>query len=102
MDYFKNIGCKVKGVYFSSYGIEKFKPELLDYFIQSDIFEYIENEISTANKYNIINLINVVEHVLEPEDLLVNLKNILSDEGIITFPNDFSPLQDRLLSLRKI
>jgi 2-polyprenyl-3-methyl-5-hydroxy-6-metoxy-1,4-benzoquinol methylase len=104
LNYFKKNGCNVKGVDFSSYGIKKFNPEVLDHFIQSDIFEYLENEINTLNKYNIINLTNVIEHVLEPEDLLVKLKNILSEDGIIiaTFPNDFSPLQERLLSLRKI
>ena len=40
---------------------------------------------------DIIHLGNVIEHVLNPEDLLKKIKNILSSNGILicTFPNDF-------------
>ena len=104
LSYFKSIGCNVKGVDFSSFGIEKFNPEVIGFFVKSDIYEFLQNEITTSNRYDIINLTNVIEHVLHPEELLANLKNILSNDGIIivTFPNDFSKFQYLLYDLGKI
>ncbi len=104
LDVFKSAGCNVKGVDFSSFGIEKFNPKLLGFFKKCDIYEFLHNEVKTANNYDIINLKNVIEHVLEPEDLLVELKTLLKPSGIlvVTFPNDFSNYQKLLLELEKV
>ncbi len=104
LSHFLSIGCNVKGVDFSSLGIEKFNPEVSKYFVKEDIYLFLEKEIRKSNKYDIINLTNVIEHVLEPEDLLVGLKTLLKPFGIlvVTFPNDFSNFQKLLLELGKV
>ena len=104
LSYFRSIGCIVKGVDFSFFGIEKFNPEVINFFIQDDIYQFLKKEMTTSNRYDIINLTNVIEHVLEPEELLLNIKNILTENGVIivTFPNDFSKLQNLLMELGKI
>lgn len=104
LSYFKSLDCEVKGVDFSSYAIKKFNIDVYENFIQSDIYEFLDREIKMSNKYDIINLTHVIEHVAEPEELLLNLKTIVLDGGVIivTFPNDFSELQKQLLDLEKI
>ncbi len=104
LSHFSEIGCKVKGVDFSSYGVKKFNPKVQKYFIKSDIFHFIDQDIRKKNKYDIIHVKNVIEHVLEPEMLLTKIRALLKDNGIVmmTFPNDFSPIQKKLLKLNKI
>ena len=104
LKYFHKAGCKVLGVDFSSHGISKFNKPMLKYFIESEILAFIDNCIAENKKFDVINLTNVIEHVLYPERLLISIKKILSAEGvvIVTFPNDFSSLQDLLLKKEKI
>jgi SAM-dependent methyltransferase len=42
----------------------------------------------------------VLEHIPDPEEFLLNVKKILKDEGIIviTVPNDYNPLQKIFIS----
>ncbi|OGU66357.1 MAG: hypothetical protein A2499_18995 [Stygiobacter sp. RIFOXYC12_FULL_38_8] len=104
LKYFHKAGCKVFGVDFSSHGISKFNKPMLKYFVESEILEFIDKCITENKKFDIINLTNVIEHVLYPEQLLISIKKILSSDGvvIVTFPNDFSSLQDLLLKKKKI
>lgn len=104
LKYFHSIGYKVLGVDFSSFGISKFNKPLLKLFVESEILEFIDNAISLNQKFDVVNLTNVIEHVLLPEKLLLKIKHILKPDGvvIVTFPNDFSSLQDILLKKRKI
>jgi len=104
LSHFNFLGCKVKGVDFSSFGIEKFNPDILKYFKKGNIYDFIYDQIEKSNLWDIINLSNVIEHVLEPEELIFNLKSILSKGGkiICTFPNDYSPFQKLLLKNKKI
>jgi 2-polyprenyl-3-methyl-5-hydroxy-6-metoxy-1,4-benzoquinol methylase len=99
LKYFKEKGFSVKGVDFSDFGIKKLNSNLLKYFIKDDIDNFLKTEISKKNNYDVINLTNVIEHVLDPEKLLSDLKLLLSVEGVIivTFPNDFSKMQELLL-----
>jgi len=55
----------------------------------------LKSEIESKNSYDIIYLQNVLEHVINPIDLLNDLQNILSISGVlvITVPNDFSVVQ---------
>ena len=89
---------------FSSYGIKKFNDSIKEKFTKMDIYEFIDQEQDSHTSWDIIHLGNVIEHVLNPEDLLKKIKNILCQNGILicTFPNDFSILQKRLLELGKI
>lgn len=101
---FYNAGCVVTGVDFTSFAISRFNKGLKKYFFEDDIINFVNKCISTKRKFDIVNLTNVIEHVIEPEKLLFSIKKLLSRKGIIvvTFPNDFSELHNLLLSKRLI
>ncbi len=104
MNHFHKLGCKVKGFDFSAEGIKKNNPNILNFFVQGNIFTLLDEEISKKNKYDIVWLQNVLEHVLDPVALMNSIRNIISDSGylVVTVPNDFSKIQEHLLSFNKV
>lgn len=60
-----------------------------------DIYGFCEWCKKESRIFDCVILINVLEHVPNPKNLLKQLKNILSPEGLLVFcvPNDFSVLQ---------
>lgn len=99
LDYFHKEGCVVTGVDYSDYGIKTHNKSVIEYFTKSEINEYVYSVKESGIKFDIINLTNIIEHILNPEDLILELKEILASNGIliITFPNDFSNIQKILL-----
>ena len=97
--FFLDLGYKCKSLDYSDFGVQKHNPNVTKCFIKGNIFENLSNIISKNEKFGIIILNNVIEHVLNPKDLLLKLKLILEENGIlvITAPNDFSDLQLYLL-----
>lgn len=104
ISYFHKIGVKVTGVDLSIYGVKKFNRHIIKYFVQEDMFNYISMCQKKSIKYDFINLRNVIEHVIHPEELLKNLKSIIKKSGliIVTFPNDYSPIQKYLYKTKKV
>ena len=100
LKYFKDLGFNVTGLDYSSIGIKNHNPGLLDNLIVGDIYKNINNLINKKEKYDVVIVKNVLEHVLEPKKILEKLKNILTDDGIlcIDVPNDFSSLQNHLFN----
>jgi len=96
-----DMGWSVKCVDFSSEGLSNHNPELLDFFDQGDLLTYLNNRSVKDSEYGLINLDNVLEHVVDPEQLLVSLRNVMGPNSIarIEVPNDFSRFQSLLLSL---
>jgi 2-polyprenyl-3-methyl-5-hydroxy-6-metoxy-1,4-benzoquinol methylase len=95
LQYFFDLDFQVKGLDFSEFGIEQHHPDRLDTFVAGDIFHSLDKEIESGNQYDIVWLQNVLEHVLEPFDLLHKLKRLVAPSGclVVTVPNDFSELQ---------
>lgn len=89
---------------FSVHGLQKFHPQLLPFFEQGDIYRILDQAIASGDKYDLINLANVLEHVLDPEALLRMLRRVLSDQGLlrIVVPNDFSDFQAFLKAQGKL
>jgi 2-polyprenyl-3-methyl-5-hydroxy-6-metoxy-1,4-benzoquinol methylase len=104
LNYFNKLGCIVTGVDLSSFAIEKFNKPMKKFFNEEEINSFIGRAINNKYKYDIINITNVIEHVLDPEILLCGIKKILKKRGVIcvTFPNDYSPLQKKLFVKGKI
>jgi len=104
LSHFKNLGCDITGVDFSDYGVLKFNPDIANYFIKMNIYDFIQEAIRKKFSYDIIILQNVIEHVLNPESLLDDLMKIMKKNSIliITFPNDFSHMQNFLIKENKI
>lgn len=84
---------------FSSHGIESQNPELLANHIQGDISDIIQNLSSQEEQYNLINLKNVLEHVIDPIVTLKSLSDLMSKKSLlrIVVPNDYSNFQSMLL-----
>ncbi len=100
MDRFFQEGFKVRGVDFSSFGLAKFHPHLKEFFYQENIYTYLDKAMTSGERYDVLILANVIEHVLDPIGLLKRLKALLNPQGVLVIiaPNDFSILQEYLLA----
>lgn len=100
LDYFKNKGWQVTGIDTSNYGCKQFNPHCLKNLIVKDLSQGIEALNKKNEKFDLILMDNTLEHLLDPLNLLKQLKNIINNNGflIIEVPNDFSPLQNYLLA----
>ena len=99
LSYFRKQGWEVTGLDYSSFGCSSFNPHCMDYLLPGDIYENIKSLIIKNEKFDLIWMTNVLEHVLDPEDLLIKSKKLINEGGIliVQVPNDFSELQIHLL-----
>lgn len=97
--FFKDKGYKYKSLDYSSYGIECHNPSILDHFIKGDVLQNLDKIITEGEKFGIIILNNVIEHVLNPSEILCKIKLLLNKDSvlIVTAPNDFSDLHMHLI-----
>lgn len=100
LKFYSNLGWEVTGLDYSLYGCKQFNNQQQDNIIEGDIYLNIEDLIEQGKKFNCIYLLNVLEHVIEPLNLLENCYKLLSDNGVIVIqvPNDYSAVQRNLLS----
>ena len=99
MDCFAQEGHAVKGMDFSEYGLEAFHAHLISFMEQGECMQLIRRHLAQSREYDIIILGNVIEHVLDPVELLSIVRQILKKNGllVIVAPNDFSSLHEYLL-----
>lgn len=97
--YFNQLNIESMGLDYSSYGVEKFNCDYLNSVLVGDVYKNVDNLISQGKQFDIVWLDNVLEHVVDPLDLLYKCKNIMKPDGIlmVEVPNDFSVLQKYLL-----
>ena len=88
-------GWNVSGVDYQSAPIQAFNPDVLAHVVTADPSAYLSDLIKKGVRKDVLVLQNVLEHVLDPEDLLRKLQQLLSDDGclLVQVPNDFSDLQ---------
>ena len=84
---------------YSEHGISTQNPQIKHTLIKNDIFQSIKSIIKSKRTYGLINLSNVLEHVIDPVGLLSDLKSLLDTTSFlrISVPNDFSNFQKLLL-----
>ena len=101
LQYFQDYGWDVTGLDYSSFGVEGNCPSMLNKVVVGNIYD---NLTKLDTKYDVIWLDNVLEHVLDPFSLLVQITNIMSEGCIlmIEVPNDFSLIQQKLLEMKYI
>ncbi|GAB3320676.1 class I SAM-dependent methyltransferase [Hymenobacter humi] len=99
LDYFKRQGWEVLGLDFSSFSLEKFHPALRTRLRTGDLYEELEKLTQAGQQFDVLWLDNVLEHVLEPADLLRLCRALVTPNGVlmVDVPNDFSALQQHLL-----
>lgn len=95
LEYFKKKGWQVTGLDFSEFGCQSFNPGCLENILVGDIYENILRLTTGEKKYTVIWLDNVLEHVIDPLQLLKSCRELIHPEGalVIEVPNDFSNLQ---------
>lgn len=99
LKYFKERKWDVCGIDFSSFGCRIHNPKLLKSMIVGDIDKEITRLIKINEKFDLIWLDNVLEHVIGPQNLLKNCRKLSKSNGlmVIEVPNDFSPTQKFLI-----
>lgn len=72
-------------------------------FISGDIKD-LKHKLGHAEKFDVVVLSDILEHLPHPENLLNEIKNILSPHGIIliSIPNGFGPFEIENFILRKL
>lgn len=93
--YFRKQGWSAKGIDFSSAGVSSKNPVCLDALATGDIFALLQSEIAAGTTYDVVWLQNVLEHVIDPLDLLKSLRSLVAPGGlaVVTVPNDCSITQ---------
>jgi len=102
--FFRKNGYNVKGIDFSSAGLELNNPDCMDALVTGNVFSLLDDEISSGNVYDVVWLQNVLEHVLDPIALLTSLRQLVSPDGVavVTVPNDCSVTQREAMKRKHI
>jgi 2-polyprenyl-3-methyl-5-hydroxy-6-metoxy-1,4-benzoquinol methylase len=100
LKYFGDLGWSCTGLDYSLFGIKTHNPDQKNSVIAGDIFKNLAKIIKKKKKFNLIWLDNVLEHVINPFQLMTDLRKILDERGVLVVevPNDFSIIQKYLLS----
>jgi len=95
---FHERGWKVTGLDFSDFGCKKHNPSQADALRAGDIYQSIDNLAKEGAKFDCIWLDNVLEHVLDPGELLAKCARLASDKAalLIEVPNDCSLVQEQV------
>lgn len=98
------LGWVVSGADFSQFGVAKWHPHLLPFCEFGDTFDYVRRLIENKKKFHVCALRNVLEHVIDPAQLISQIKKILTPDGVllISIPNDYSDLQKKAIELSHI
>ncbi len=104
LSFFHSQGWEVKGLDFSTFACQSNNPDMVQFIEDGNVFDNIRKLAESTEKYDVILLDNVLEHVYDPEELIHILPNNLNYNGIICIevPNDFSVLQQYLYNQQKI
>ncbi len=100
LDYFQRQGWDVLGLDFSSFSLEQFHPGLRGRLRAGDLYDGLQTLIAEGRQFDVLWLDNVLEHVLDPAELLRRCRALTRPGGVllVDVPNDFSPLQQHLLA----
>lgn len=98
--YFQDLDWECVGIDYSSFGCASQNPAVLERLVAGDIYDSLRDLLAAGQRFDLILLDNVLEHVPDPAGLLVELKDLLELQGalIVEVPNDFSVLQEHLLA----
>jgi 2-polyprenyl-3-methyl-5-hydroxy-6-metoxy-1,4-benzoquinol methylase len=95
MDWFSRTGWDVQGVDFTDQGLTSYFPALSDRLILGDLYPALERAVARGERYDLVVLNGVLEHVLEPERLVRLIRELMAPDGVlrVMVPNDGSWLQ---------
>lgn len=98
LSFFSKKNWTVKGLDFSKFGITIHNPDMKKYGIYGDVYDSIKTLKLRGDKFDLVWIDNVLEHVVDPLQLLSDCYALAPKGGIllIEVPNDFSKLQMEL------
>ena len=104
MDHFDRAGYAVPCTAVIARKLQHHHPHLLDRLDCGDIEELVQQAVESQAEFDLVILDNVLEHLLEPGQLLACVAQLLRPDGvlIIEVPNDFSMVQNHLLAEGRI
>ncbi len=99
LSHFERSGWQVHGLDYSLAGVKTMNPHCERFVSTGDVSNLLEERLQSSLRYDAVLLTNVLEHVIDPPELLRSLRSLLAPGGIavVTVPNDFSALQQYLL-----
>ncbi len=99
MAYFHRNGWSVEGLDYSQSGVAAMNPQCLPALTTGDVDKLLQHKITSGQKYDLIWLSNVLEHVPDPISLMDQMHELLNEAGVlvVTVPNDFSAVQRELI-----
>ena len=98
---FADAGWNIAGIDFTNDGLLHFQPELAANLEVGNVFETLEVSFKLGNRYDLIAINNVLEHVIGPVKLLEQLRQIMAPNGLlrISMPKDGAWLQQYAVEL---
>jgi 2-polyprenyl-3-methyl-5-hydroxy-6-metoxy-1,4-benzoquinol methylase len=93
-------GINAFGIDYSAFGVNSWHPHLSGRLHAGNIEESIRSMEHEGRTFDACTLVNVLEHVPDPEETLATIRPIIAKGGVIaiTVPNDYSALQQLLLN----
>jgi 2-polyprenyl-3-methyl-5-hydroxy-6-metoxy-1,4-benzoquinol methylase len=92
LKFFKERSWDVLGLDYSELGCLNHNPDYRENMVIGDIYDSIDKLIAVDKRFDCIWLDNVLEHVIDPFQLLDECRKLVTEHGImvIEVPNDFS------------
>jgi SAM-dependent methyltransferase len=102
LDCLESRGWRVGGIDFADSGVRKFFPRLAPRLQFGDIFELLNRTAEAGASHDVLVCNHVLEHVLDPQGLLVSLRRLVGEQGLlrVQVPNDGSWLQHEIVRRR--
>lgn len=99
LNYFASKGWECLGMDFSDYGCVANNPDQMPNLLIGDIYSNLKGLCRDQRQFDIVLIDNVLEHVVDPLQVLIDIQQLVSDDGvlIIEVPNDFSVVQNELI-----
>ena len=104
LNYFLKKEWEITGIDYSNEACLAHNPECSNFIISGNFFETFSDLKNKNKTFDLIWLDNVLEHVLNPFELLKNCHELASEDGILVIevPNDFSIIQRKLKEMNLI
>lgn len=104
MAFFRNEGWTVSGMDYSDEGLRTMNPDLHPFLRTGDVFQLLDEAIASGQRYDLVWLGNVLEHVTDPIGLLNALNKLVARDGllVVTVPNDGTRLHEQLFESAQI
>ena len=101
LDEFHRAGWTIQGVDFTLDAVARWKPHLTGSVTAADIGEYLATQSTEGAQFDFIALNNVIEHVLDPVELMARIRALLTPSGMlrVAMPNEASWIQRSAVAL---